>query len=272
MGAAMQPLSLPFSMVCAPGQRYHPAIAAQAIATLAEMFPGRLSVELGSGEALNEMITGTKWPSKKERNERLLECVTIIRRLLAGEEVTYRGHVTVHQAKLYSLPSDPPLLFGAAISEETARWCGSWADGLLTTASSGDEARNKFAAYVAGGGTGKPLYIQFSFSYHPSKEIAMDEGYDQWRVNLLNTTDLANLHKPEHFDEAAAGITREQFAEKLPIFTSIDELFDRIQEFEAAGASRIILHNVNRRHEQFIEDFGQFRSNWRTNKELENSF
>src|SRR5688572_26360512 len=71
IAAAMQATHLPFSMVCAPGQRYHPAIVAQAIATLAEMFPGRFSVELGSGEALNESITGDVWPQKEERNARL---------------------------------------------------------------------------------------------------------------------------------------------------------------------------------------------------------
>src|SRR5687768_1180174 len=87
IAAAMQVTMLPFSMVCAPGQRYHPAIVAQAIATLCELFPGRINFELGSGEALNEVITGEEWPDKKTRNDRLLECVEIIRRLLAGEEV-----------------------------------------------------------------------------------------------------------------------------------------------------------------------------------------
>src|SRR5688500_14952285 len=88
IGAALQATSLHFSMVCAPGQRYHPAIVAQAIATLAEMFPGRINFELGSGEAMNEAITGEEWPDKQTRNERLLQSVTIIRRLLKGEKVS----------------------------------------------------------------------------------------------------------------------------------------------------------------------------------------
>src|SRR5689334_21129370 len=74
LGAAMQATSLPFSVVTAPVQRYHPAVIAQAIATLADMFPGRVSAALGSGEALNENITGEPWPPKAERDARLVEC------------------------------------------------------------------------------------------------------------------------------------------------------------------------------------------------------
>src|SRR5687767_7871992 len=94
LGAAMQATNLPFSAVCAPGQRYHPAIVAQAIATLCEMFPGRFHINLASGEALNESITGDKWLIKEERNARLKECADVIRQLLAGETVTHHGRIT----------------------------------------------------------------------------------------------------------------------------------------------------------------------------------
>ena len=77
LGAAMQATTVPFGVVNAPGQRYHPVIIAQAIATLGEMFPGRLTVALGSGEASNEHVTGDRWPAKPARNERLLECVDV---------------------------------------------------------------------------------------------------------------------------------------------------------------------------------------------------
>ena len=88
----------------APGQRYHPAIIAQAIATLGELFPGRLWVALGSGEASNEHITGDRWPDKADAQRRLLECVGVIRALLAGEEVSHDGHVRVDRARLWTLP------------------------------------------------------------------------------------------------------------------------------------------------------------------------
>src|ERR687896_844522 len=119
LGAAMGATALPFGVVNAPGQRYHPAIVAQAAATLCEMFPGRLWVALGTGEASNEHITGDGWPPKDERNARLLECVEVMRALFAGEEVSHRGRVVVDRARLWTRPADPPPLIGAAVSEQT---------------------------------------------------------------------------------------------------------------------------------------------------------
>lgn len=97
------------------------------------MFPGRFWLTVGSSQALNESITGDKWPTKSDRNIRLKECVDIIRALWAGVTVTHRGLVCVEEAKLYTRPETPPLLIGAAVSAKTAEWVGSWADGLITT-------------------------------------------------------------------------------------------------------------------------------------------
>ena len=119
----------------APGQRYHPAIIAQAAATLAELFPGRFWVALGTGQALNEQITGERWPSKSERNERLREAVAVIRALWAGETVSHRGAFTVEDARLYTRPETPPLIVGAAITPQTAEWVGGWADGCIPATS-----------------------------------------------------------------------------------------------------------------------------------------
>src|ERR671915_1231732 len=115
LGAAMQATSLPFGVVTAPGQRYHPAIIAQAIGTLASMYPGRFWAALGTGEASNEHITGDGWPRKDVRMARLRECVEVIRALLAGEEVSHDGLVSVDRARLWTLPQRPPPLLGAAV-------------------------------------------------------------------------------------------------------------------------------------------------------------
>src|SRR5215213_809843 len=121
LGAALATTSLPFGVVNAPGQRYHPAIVAQAVATLAAMFPGRFWVALGSGENSNEHVTGDPWPRKHVRDARLRECVDVIRALLAGEEVTHDGLVVVDRAKLWTLPEVPPALIAPAVSPATAR-------------------------------------------------------------------------------------------------------------------------------------------------------
>src|SRR3712207_2141353 len=93
LGAALATTSLRFGVVNAPGQRYHPAVIAQAAATLAEMFPGRFWAALGTGEASNERITGDPWPDKPTRNARLAESVEVMRALFAGEGVTHDGLV-----------------------------------------------------------------------------------------------------------------------------------------------------------------------------------
>src|SRR3982750_3049674 len=155
LGAAMATTSLPFGVVNAPGQRYHPAIVAQATATLAAMFPGRFWVALGSGEAMNEHITGDPWPAKGRRDARLLECVEIIRALLAGEEVTHHGLVTVDRARVWTLPERPPALIAPAVTVATARRSAEWADGLVTINQPHDTLRRLTAAYRDAGGRGR---------------------------------------------------------------------------------------------------------------------
>src|SRR5690606_11972601 len=115
LGAALQATTLPFGVVNAPGQRYHPAIIAQAAATLCQMFPGRFWMALGSGEAMNEHITGERWPPKPIRNARLQECAAIMRALFAGETVSHDGLIKVDRAKLWTRPERPLPLIGAAV-------------------------------------------------------------------------------------------------------------------------------------------------------------
>lgn len=256
MGAAMQATTIPFSMVCAPGQRYHPAIAAQAIATLAEMFPGRFSVELGSGEALNENITGDKWPLKAERNARLLECVNIIHRLLDGETVTHTGLVTVKEATLYTRPAIKPLLMATALSEATAAWAGSWADGLITVGADMEKMARIKEAFYSGGGENKPMFVQLVLSYAGSQEEALAVAYDQWRNNLVSPDLLANLGQPHEFDQAGLSITHEDVKKKMLVSSDMQYFIDQIGTYVEQGFERVILHNVNSNQEQFITDFG----------------
>ena len=173
LGAALQATALPWGVVNAPGQRYHPAIVAQAAATLCELFPGRLWVALGTGEFSNEHITGAPWPPKRVRAARLRECVDVMRALFAGEVVDHDGLVRVDRAKLWTLPAEPPALVGAAVSPETARWCGGWADGLATINQPRERLERVIAAFREGGGEGKPVHLQVHLSWAPTEEEAL---------------------------------------------------------------------------------------------------
>jgi len=255
LGAAMEATCFPFSVITAPGQRYHPAIIAQAIGTLLQMYPDRLTVSLGSGEALNECITGDAWPEKVVRNIRLLQCAQIINRLLAGEEVTHAGLVNVARAKLYTRPLDAPPLMCAALSKETAAWAGSWADGLLTTYQPRGKLEEIIAAFRVNGGAGKPVHVKLTFSYARDKERARFEAHHQWRFDCIEKQKLAELHSVADFDNAAKNISVEQVASIIPISNCISDIVSLIKKNEAAGVEHVILHNVGRNQEEFINDF-----------------
>src|SRR4051812_31839770 len=216
LGAALATTSLPFGAVVAPGQRYHPAIVAQAIATLGAMFPGRFWVALGSGENLNEHITGDPWPSKETRDARLRECVDVIRALLAGEEVSHDGLVTVDRARLWTRPERSPALVGAAVSVETARWCADWADGLITVNAPIEHLRRMVGEYRDAGGRGK-VCLQVHLSWAPDADTAAAIAYEQWRSNVFAPPVCWDLEMVDHFDEVSRDLPPERVAETIHI-------------------------------------------------------
>jgi probable non-F420 flavinoid oxidoreductase len=256
LGAAMQVTTLPYSMVCAPGQRYHPAVIAQAIATVCEMFPGRFDIALGSGEALNENITGEKWPDKQTRNARLLECTDIIRALLAGETVNHKGLVHVEDAKLFTLPPKPARIFCAAVSRQTAEWAGGWADGLITVHRPYKELKEVVDAFRNNGGRDKPVHLKVQLSYARTDKAALDGAYDQWRTNIFQGTVLGELPTTAHFDAAAEFMDPEDLKRMVRVSSDPEQHLSWIKEDQELGFERIILHNVNREQDTFIRDFG----------------
>lgn len=257
LGAALQATSLPFGVVSAPGDRYHPAIIAQAAATLAEMFPGRFWVALGTGQAINEHITGRRWPSKAERNARLRECVDIIRALWAGETVTYQGRVHVDEAKLWSRPARPPAIIGPALSEETAEFAGGWADAFITVNAPPDQLRSLIAAFRRGGGEGKPLYLQTHLSYATSTEEARANAFDQWRTAILPGGVTEDLRTPAQLDDAARFVRPEDVDRHVRVSADLAEHLAWIQGDLELGFERIYLHNAGRNQQEFIEAFGE---------------
>jgi coenzyme F420-dependent glucose-6-phosphate dehydrogenase len=253
LGAAMQATPLTFGTVCAPGQRYHPVIIAQAAATLAEMFRDRFWLSIGSGEALNEAITGDPWPAKPDRNARLRESAGIMRALWAGETVNTRGHVVARDARLYVRPARPPLLLGAAISAETARWVGEWADGLITVAGPRDSMREVIDAFRETGGN-KPMFLQVTLSFARTDDEAQSAAMDQWRQGVVGPEKLADLTSPLDFDRESANAQLKDVGDKVRISSDIERQLAWLQEDAAMGFERLYVHNVAREHlERFIE-------------------
>ena len=257
LGAAMQATWGPYITVNAPGDRYHPAVVAQSAATLAEMFPGRFRLAIGTGEALNEHITGNPWPSKPERQRRLLECAQVMRALWRGETVTHRGMVTVVEARLYSLPDAPPPLFGAAVSERTAEWVGGWADGLITTGRPREEMAKMIAAFHRGGGEGKPVHVQHVLSWAPREADARRIAHEQWRFAAIGEPDkLWDLRTPPDFAAAARGLTPHDVAEKVPVSADPGVHAELLRGYAELGVEQVYCFNVGPKQREFIERFG----------------
>jgi coenzyme F420-dependent glucose-6-phosphate dehydrogenase len=256
LGAAMASTRLPFGVISAPGYRYHPAILAQGAATLTEMFPGRFWFALGSGQRLNEDITGTAWPPKAERNERLRECAAIIRALLDGETVTYRGLVTVVDAKLYSRPETPPLLLGAAVTESSAEFVGRWADGLLTVSAKPDQLKKVVEAFRRGGGEGKPLFLQVGLNWAETEEKAVAGAFEQWRYNALGGDVNWELRSPEDFATASRLVRPEDMHESVLISADLGQHAAWLAEYIELGFTELQLHQIDRNQQGFIEAFG----------------
>jgi G6PDH family F420-dependent oxidoreductase len=243
--------------VNAPGARYHPAIIAQAAATLAEMFPARFWFAIGSGEALNESITGEPWPRKADRNARLKECADVMRALWRGETVTHRGLVTVVEARLYTLPDTPPALFGAALTPETAEFVGGWADGLVTLGGDVEKIRKIMDAFREGGGHGKPVYVQHTLSWARHEEEARRGAYQQWRFSALGAELLPVLRTPAEFEAATEFVTPNDVANGVRVSADLSRHTAWLHEYVELGIDAVYLFNVNRGQRAFIDAFGE---------------
>lgn len=256
LGAALATTNLPFGVVNAPGQRYHPAIIAQAIATLAQMFPGRFWAALGSGEASNERITGATWPRKEVRDQRLIECVDVIRRLLQGEEVNHDGLIQVNRAKLWTLPDTVPDLVGPAVTPATAARHAAWADALITVNQPADTLQQVMDAYRNAGGRG-PTRLQIHLSWAPTEGEALAIAHDQWRNNVFAPPVSWDLETVEAFDVIGENVAPEQVMNSVRVSSDLGQHAAWLHEYLEQGWDELYLHFVGQRQAGFIDTFGE---------------
>jgi coenzyme F420-dependent glucose-6-phosphate dehydrogenase len=255
LGAALASTSFSLGVVNAPGQRYHPVVIAQAIATLEEMFPGRFWAALGSGEAMNEHVTGEPWPPKEQRNARLDESIDVMRRLLAGQEVSHDGAVRVHRARVWSLPDAPPPLLGAAVSAETAEWLAGRVDGLATVAQSPEALRRVVEAYRSAGGEG-PCVLQVHLSLAETDAAALALAQDQWRNGLIGPPRAWDFEQPEDFDAATADPDEAELRKAVLVDADAASLAERIADLVGIGFDRVYLHHVGKDQETYLARAG----------------
>ncbi|MCA1842325.1 MAG: TIGR03557 family F420-dependent LLM class oxidoreductase [Actinobacteria bacterium] len=235
--------------VTASIQRTHPAIVAQAAATVTAMMPGRFFLGLGSGERLNEHIVGDRWPPVEQRREMLEEAVEVIRTLFTGEEVTHRGrYFTVEDARLYTLPAEPPPIMLAASGPRAAQLAGRVADGFVGTSPSAENVK----AFAAAGGAGKPRYGQVHLCWAESEHEARKTAREWWPNAGFSGALSTELARPAEFESVAELVTEEQVAAAVPCGPDPEPVVAAVTEYVSAGYDHVYLHQVGPDQEGFF--------------------
>lgn len=256
LGAALATTGLDLGCVSAPGQRYHPVVHAQRIATLGQMFPGRFWVALGSGQNMNEHVTGDAWPRKEVRTQRLEECVEVIRALLAGETVSHDGLVRVHEAQIWERADPVPALLGPAITVASAARVAAWAEGLITLNQPVEVLRDLLAAYRGAGGAG-PAALQVHLSWARTEEEAERIAHDQWRSNVYAEPVDSDTPQPEAFDIMSEHVSPDAVREHVRVSADPQQHVEWLQEYAELGFDDIYLHFVGQDQEEFIDVFAE---------------
>jgi coenzyme F420-dependent glucose-6-phosphate dehydrogenase len=264
MGALGATTTLRFGTgVTPPGYRYHPAILAQAAATLEAMFPGRFYLGLGAGEALNEHITGGYWPEPVARLEILGEAIEIIRKLFTGKVVKYRGqHFNLESAKLYTLPNPPPPIYVATSGPVNAEKTGATCDGMITVGAADEKIRMLLDRFEKGArGAGKDpaamaRILQLHVSWADSDQAALDQAVKEWPNGGLNFP-KQDIRNPEDFAAMAALVRPENFKGRVLTSADLGVHLQHIQHFVDLGFNEIYVHNVGRNQEDFIAAYGR---------------
>lgn len=235
--------------VTCPTIRMHPAIVAHAAATAAALMPGRFFLGVGTGENLNEHVTGAHWPAADVRLDMLEEAIHIIRELWQGDEVTHRGrYYTVDHARLYTVPEQPPQLMVAASGEKAATSAGREGDGLIST---GPDA-GLVETFRKHGGRGKPVFGQVTVCYAEAEEDARRTAH-RWWPNTAMTGELSQeLPLPRHFEQAAEMVSEDDVAEQVACGPDPERHLELIRKYVDAGFDHVYIHQVGPDQEGFF--------------------
>ena len=251
LGAIAQVTSnLRLGTVTAPIRRTPPHVVAHAAATAATLLPGRFFLGLGSGENLNEHITGEWWPPSETRREMLEEAIEVVRELWEGATVEHWGpYYTVDNARIYSRPTEPPPIVVAAMSADAAELAGRLGDGLMAVTAD----RTLLQAFQDAGGESKPRYAQVDVCVADTEEEARHVAHAQWAAPAaIPPRLLAKLRVPADFQAVAELVTEDQVAEKIVCGPDPDDHLARIEEFVAAGFDHVHVHQVGDDQETFF--------------------
>jgi G6PDH family F420-dependent oxidoreductase len=237
--AATTRLRVTTAVTC-PTVRIHPAILAQAAATAALMLPGRFLFGVGSGENLNEHVLGARWPRVEVRLEMLEEAVEVMRKLWQGTLTSHDGRFyQVENARIYSLPDEPPPVLMSALGEKSVSLAARIADGLVST----QPDRQSLERYAAEGGKG-PRQGGLKVCWGRDEQAARKTAFELWPNNLLPGQLSQELALPSHFDQATQLVTEDEVAELIPCGPDPERHLASIRQYLDAGFDEVYVSQI----------------------------
>ena len=251
--------------VLTPTFRYHPAIVAQAMGTLASLFPGRMWLGVGTGESMNEAPLDTQWPDTKERFARLKEAVTIIQTLLANDRVTYDGtYYRTRNATIYDRPATPLPIYIAAAGASAARLAGRVADGLICTSGKGMElyAETLLPAVIEGArAAGRdPSELELAIEMKVSFDSDLDRARDDtrnWAALALSPDEKTGVEDAVEMERLADALPTERAASRWIVSSDPDEHVERIRPYVDLGFTHLIFHAPGTDQHRFLEQYAR---------------
>src|SRR6476620_10787565 len=250
--------------VLTPTFRYNPAVIAQAFATMGALFPGRIFLGVGTGEALNEVaVARLEWPDFKERFARLREAVRLIRILWKEDHVTFEGEFyQTSSATIYDRPESGVPIYIAAGGPVVARYAGRAGDGFICTSGKGmDLYTEKLMPAVAEGAAkaGRAVeqidrMIEIKISYDTDPELAL-ENTRFWAPLSLTAEQKHSITDPIEMEAAADALPIEQIAKRWIVASDPDQAVEQIKPYLDAGLNHLVFHGPGAAQMRFVDQF-----------------
>ena len=251
--------------VTCPILRYHPAVIAQAAATVAALAPKRFFLGVGTGEALNEYSATGLWPSYKERREQLAEAIELMRALWTGEKVTHKGnHYETHEAKLYTLPDQPIPLYISSLAPASARFAGEYGDGLITAGGEEpDTYKEMLRNYAAGAkqagrnASSAPRMIELAVAYTDDEDAAIEARKEYWAGTFVPAMFTEKIYTPRMSEQNGKIVGADTIREAGCFSANPDEHVKHARKYIEMGFDHLIFHSAGPDQQAFIEGYGR---------------
>ncbi len=244
--------------------RYNPAVVAQAFATMGCLYPDRIMLGIGTGEALNDVaVTGMEWPEFKERFARMREAIDLMRKLWTEDRVDFDGtYYKTVGATIYDRPADPVPVYVAAGGPVVAKYAGRVGDGFICTSGKGmDLYQEKLVPAIAEGmaaasraETDLDRMIEVKLSYDHDVDVAL-QSTRFWAPLALSADQKASLHDPMEMEKAADALPIEQVASRWIVTADADEAAEAVRPYVEAGFTNLVIHAPGADQVRFMEQF-----------------